>query len=200
MYVNIFFLMLVLLLSGCGESDNAPLAGDIEAVTVEANTTTFYMTRQAQMQATASYTHGITQRDVTENVQWHESNRSIAFVDAEGLVSSAEYGGDVEIDGSYKQFGNAVTLHVIALDSVQIVSPESNLSQGQTVQLRAKGTFEDGAVLDVTESMSWVLSAADSNATLEQNGTLYTGDANGTIEINAARYDINASLQLIVTP
>jgi hypothetical protein len=137
---------------------------------------------------------------VTENVQWRESNRSIAFVDAVGLVSGGEYGGNVEIEGSYKQFGNSVTLHVVALDAVKIVSPETNLSQEQTLQLRAEGTFEDGTVLDATESMFWTVSAGDSNATIEQNGTLYTGDANGTIDINVSRYDINGSLQLTVLP
>lgn len=200
MYLRIVLPAIMLLLSGCGENSNAPLAGDIEAVRVEANATTFYATTQVQMTATASYTHGIDERNVTENVQWSESNASIATVDAVGVVSGSEYSGDVEIDGRYKQFGNSVTLHVIALGSVQITVSETNLTQEQTLQLRAKGMFEDGTVLDVTDSMFWVLNAGDSNATIEQNGTLYTGDANGTIEVNASRYDVNASLQLTVTP
>ena len=69
------------------------------------------------------------------------------------------------------------------------------------MQLRAEGTFDDDTTLDVTKSMTWVLgNKGDSNATLEQNGTLYTGDANGTLDINVSRYDVNASLQITVTP
>ena len=193
-----------LLFAGCGENSNIPLAGDIEAITVEANVSTFYATQQVQMTATASYTHDIADRNVTENVTWSESNRTLATVDASGLVSGRSGGGDVKITGSYKQFGDTATLHVHALTSVAIVAPDANLSnvtQEQTLHLRAEGTFDDNTTLDVTKSMTWVLgNKGDSNASLEQNGTLYTGDANGTLDINVSRYDVNASLQITVTP
>lgn len=200
MYLRGIVLALGMLLAGCGENDNPPLAGDIASILVEANATTFYATRQVQMTATASYTHGIEDRNVTENMQWSETNASIATVDAVGLVSGGAFGGDVEISGRYEQFGNGVSLHVIALQSAEIVSDESNLSQEQTLQLRAEGMFEDGATLEVTDSMFWVMDAGESNASIEQNGTLYTGDANGTIEINVTRYDVNATLHLTVSP
>jgi len=191
---------LALLLSGCGDNSNTPLAGDIASIIVEANASSMYATQQVQMTATATYTQGIEDRNVTQYVQWRESNRSIATVDAVGRVSGAASGGDVEISGSFDQFSDSVSLHVFSLSSVQLTSDETNLSREQTLQLHALGTFDDGTTLDVTDSMLWVLDAGDSNATLEQNGTLYTGDANGTLEINATRYDVNATLKLTVTP
>ena len=193
--------MLALVFAGCGENSNMPLAGDIVAVAVEANASTFYATRQVQMTAIASYTHDIPDRNVTESVTWSESNSTLATVDAAGLVSGGSAGGDVTITGSFKQFGDSATLHVHALTSVEIIAPETNTTQEQTLQLRAEGTFDDDTTLDVTKSMTWVLgNKGDSNATLEQNGTLYTGDANGTLDINVSRYDVNASLQITVTP
>jgi hypothetical protein len=189
-----------LLFAGCGENSNVPLAGDIKTVSVEANATQLYATQQVRMTATAHYTDGIADRNVTEYMQWSESNASIAIVDAVGVVSGGRYGGDVGIDGSYQQFGNSVTLHVVALGTAKITAPDTNLTQERTLHLRAEGTFEDGTVLDVTNSMYWVLGAGDSNATIDQNGSLYTGNANGTIEVNASRYDINATLKLTVHP
>ena len=193
--------VLVLALAGCGENTNMPLAGDIVGITAEANATAFYATQQVQMTATASYTHDIADRNVTENVTWYESNTTIATVDTAGLVTGGSAGGDVNISCSYKQFGDSVMLHVYGLTSVTIITPETNTTQEQTLQLHAEGTFDDNTTLDVTNSMTWILgNAGDSNATLEQNGTLYTGDANGTLDINVTRYDVNASIQITVTP
>jgi len=191
------------LLVGCGENSNTPLAGDIASIAVEANATTFYATRNVQMNAVASYTNGVPDSNVTEFLTWSESNSSIATVDISGLVAGGSEGGDVEITGSYNQFFDSAVIHVHALTSVtlSIENNETNLSQEQTLQLQALGTFDDNTTLDVTESMTWILgNAGESNATLEQNGTLYTGDANGTLDINVTRYDVNASLTVTVTP
>ena len=191
------------LLVGCGENSNTPLAGDIASIAVEANATTFYATRNVQMNAVASYTNGVPDSNVTDYIDWSESNSSIATVDINGLVAGGSEGGDVEITGSYSQFFDSAIIHVHALTSVtlSIENNETNLSQEQTLQLQALGTFDDNTTLDVTESMTWILgNAGESNATLEQNGTLYTGDANGTLDINVTRYDVNASLTVTVTP
>jgi hypothetical protein len=191
------------LLVGCGENSNTPLAGDIASIAVEANATTFYATRNVQMNAVASYTNGVPDSNVTDYIDWSESNSSIATVDINGLVAGGSEGGDVEITGSYNQFFDSAVIHVHALTSVtlSIENNETNLSQEQTLQLQALGTFDDNTTLDVTESMTWILgNAGESNATLEQNGTLYTGDANGTLDINVTRYDVNASLTVTVTP
>ncbi|MBD3800956.1 MAG: Ig-like domain-containing protein [Campylobacterales bacterium] len=188
---------------GCGENSNTPLAGDIASIAVEANATTFYATRNVQMNAVASYTNGVPNSNVTDFINWSESNSSIATVDIKGLVAGGSEGGDVVITGSYNQFFDSATIHVHALRSVtlSIENNETNLSQEQTLQLQALGTFDDNTTLDVTESMKWILgNAGESNATLEQNGTLYTGDANGTLDINVTRYDVNASLTVTVTP
>ena len=195
--------MLAFGLVGCGNNSDIPLAGDIISLTVEENATTFYATQQVQMTAIAHYSHDIADRNVTENVDWKESNASIATVDAVGVVSGAQYGGDVNITAVYSPFFPYRTLHVHALTSVQISAEnnDTNVSQEQTLQLRAEGTFDDNTTLDVTDSMTWTLgNAGDSNASLEDNGTLYTGDANGTLEINVTRYDVNATLQISVTP
>jgi len=191
-----------LLFWGCGENDNTPLAGDIASIAVEANVTSFYATQQVQMSATAAYTNDIPDRNVTGSVDWSSSDAAIADVDTQGVVSGLSSGGDVEITGSFNQFFDSRTLHVYGLTSIAIVTDgnETNLSQEQTLQLRAEGTFDDNTTLDVTEGVAWTLIGGDSNATLEQNGTLYTGDANGTLEIIVTRYDVNASRSFSVLP
>jgi hypothetical protein len=202
MYFKMILLAATLLFAGCGENSNVPLAGDIESISVEANATEFYATQQVQMTATASYTLDVPDDNVTVFIEWSESNGSIATADGGGLVSGGEFGGDVEITGRYEQFSDRVTLFVHALTSVEINASGtdlSNVSQEQTLQLYALGTFDDDTTLDVTESMTWILGKGDSNASLEQNGTLYTGNAVGTLEINVTRYDVNDSFEINVT-
>jgi len=192
-------------LGGCGESSNMPLAGDITDINVssDGNVTSFYATQKVQMTATASYTNDVPDRDVTQYVTWSSSDTNKASVTEVGLVSGGSTGGDVEITGSYKSFASSMILTVHALTSIEINATDANLSnvtQEQTLHLRAEGTFDDNATLDVSDSVRWILgNAGDSNATLDQNGTLYTGDANGTLDINVSRYDINASLEINIT-
>jgi len=198
----LFLPLIVFWMAGCGEThDNDPLAGDIDHVVVEANQSVLYATRHAQADATAYYTLDVPERNVTQYVEWTSSNTTIAEVDTVGLVSGMEFGGNVTIKGGYRGFEDTVTLRVIALEDVRIVPPETNLTQEQTVHLRVDGTFADGKHLDVTDAMEWVLGdVGESNASLEQNGTLYTGDFNGTLEVNVSRYDVNDSLKLYVAP
>jgi len=190
---------------GCGESSNIPLAGDIVDINIssDGNVTSFYATQTVQMTATASYTNDVPDRNVTKDITWESNDTNIAGVDVVGLVSGGSAGGDVEITGSYKQFASSMVLTVHALTSLEINATDANLSnvtQEQTLHLRAEGTFDDNTTLDVTNSVKWVLgNKGDSNASLDQNGTLYTGDANGTLDINVSRYDINASLEINIT-
>lgn len=205
MYLKVILLVTALFFAGCGENSNVPLAGDIASISVEANATEFYATQQVQMTATASYTLDVPDENVTVFIDWSESNGSIATVDGSGLVSGGEFGGDVNITGSYEQFSDRVSLFVHALTSVEINASGTDLSavtQEQTMHLYALGTFDDNTTLDVTQGVgiTWILgNAGDSNATLEQNGTLYTGNAEGLLEINVTRYDVNDSFEINVT-
>ena len=206
MYMKVILPAAALLILGCGENSNVPLAGDIDSLSVEANATEFYATQQVQMTATASYTLDVPDENVTAFIDWSESNSSIATVDGSGLVSGAEFGGDVEITGSFEQFSDSAIVHVHALTSVEINASDTNLStvtQEQTMQLYALGTFDDNTTLDVTQGIgvNWIKGSgfSDSNATLERNGTLYTGNAEGILEINVTRYDVNDSFEINVT-
>ncbi|GEM_PF-2597160 len=196
------FLLVLLWFAGCGETHtNDPLAGDIERIEVDVNQTKMYATRSVLATATAYYTLGVPERNVTEYIEWASSNTTIADFDDIGIVGGRESGGNVTIMGRFDEFEDGKQIEVIALVSARILPPESNLSREQTLQLKVEGTFADGKVLEVGEAMSWTLGGtADSNASIDQNGTLYTGDFNGTLEVNVSRYDVNDSLRLYVAP
>ena len=195
-------LLPLLLWTGCGETaDNRPIAGDIDAIKIEANATVMAATASVQMSARVYYTLDIPDRNVTENVEWLSSNTTIATVDGLGVVHGGSAGGNVTVSGSYESFLDSVQITVYALERLEVVSPETNVTREQTLQLHAEGTFENGTKRDVSDAVVWRLGKSEeNNATLEQNGTLYTGDANGTLDINISRYDVNASLRLYVTP
>ncbi len=195
-------LLPLLLWTGCGENaGNRPIAGDIDSIKVEANATAMAATASVQVSARAYYTLDIPDRNVTEDVEWLSSNTTIATVDGLGVVRGGSAGGNVTVSGTYESFGGSVRITVYALKSLEAVSPEINVTQEQTLRLHALGTFEDGSKRDVSDAVVWRLGKSqENNASLEQNGTLYTGDANGTLDINISRYDVNTSLRLYVTP
>lgn len=197
-----FFMAVIigLWIAGCGDATNAPAAGDIAGLTSDANQSQMYATQQIQMVATASYTQGVPDRNVTEYVTWDSNDTSIADVTTDGVVYGSSAGGDVNITASFESFYSVNTITVIGLNAISIDANETNLTVEQTVQITATGTFEDNATLDITESVTWVMTVPDdSNATLESNGTLYTGDVNGTIELNATRGDVNASASFSIS-
>lgn len=202
MYHFVSLIILSLWLGGCGETpSNVPLAGDIEAIVVEADATQMYATETLQMSATAFYTLDVPERNVTANINWGSSDAEMASVDSAGLVSGEGAGGTVTITGHYNGFSDSSNIAVIPLVSLEINATDTNLTQEQTLRLTAVATFDDNARRDVTDAVTWVLgNAGDSNASLEQNGTLYTGDMNGILEVNVTRFDINATIELLVTP
>lgn len=189
-------------LAGCGDTaTNAPVSGDIAGLSSDANVSQMYATGQIRMTATASYTQGVPDRNVTEYVNWDSNDTSIVTVSAEGVVSGYSVGGNATITAGYNRFSSVNTIAVIGLERISIDANETNVSVEQTIQLTAAGTFEDNATFDVTQGVTWSITAPDdSNASIEQNGTLYTGDLNGTLDINVTRYDVNASLTLSIAP
>jgi hypothetical protein len=202
-------LLMPLFFLGCGDNTNTPLAGDVASISVSPQGSDLYATQKLQMTATAHYTQGVPDSNVTVNITWESSDTGMAFFSPTditankiGLLTAGTKGGDVNITGFYDQFADSAIVHMHALESMDLNTSDANLSdvhQEQTLHLRAWGTFDDNTTLDITDSVLWVLgNAGDSNATLDQNGTLYTGDANSTLDVNVTRDDVNASLQINV--
>ena len=192
---------------GCGETpENNPIAGDIASIRVDINESghsSMYADEKIQFVATVSYTEDIPDRNVTESVKWRSSNTSIAEVSPTGMVTGVSESGTVEITASYNHFDDTKSIDVYALTSIELTAPSIDVPKGQTIQVKATGTFDDGSdtkrEITFNEKLEWVLTKPDdSNASLEQNGTLYTGDKNTTLDINVTRYDINASLKINV--
>jgi len=201
--VRLFILLFsVIWWAGCGsDATNVPSAGDIAGLTSEANQTQMYATQQIQMTATVSYSQGLPDRNVTEYVSWDSNDTDIATVTVYGVVGAGSVGGDINITASYDHFSSVNTINVIGLSTITVDCNETNLTLGQTVQLSATGTFEDNASFDISNKVVWTLyPPTDSNASIEQNGTLYTGDINGTLEVVVIRYDVNATASLLVAP
>ncbi len=200
-------LMSALWFGGCGETpSNAPIAADVVSITVDINESghsSMYADEKIQFIATVSYSEDVPDRNVTESVKWHSSNTTIAEVSPTGMVTATKESGTVEITADYDQFNDTKSIVVYALTSMDLTVPNTDVQRGETIQVKATGTFDDGlnTKRDITfdEKLEWVLTKPDdSNASLEQNGTLYTGDKNTTLDINVTRYDINASLKINV--
>ncbi len=197
---RLVMLTVALLLSGCGDSSNTPAISDIKSIKVDVNSSKIYSTDTAQMSAIAYFDTDRSQIDITSAILYDSSNTTIATVTDSGVISGVSGGGVVEIHGWYRGLGDSATLDVVALKEIQITTDELNISTQSYVQLSSTGSFEDNYTADISSHVSWsiVESPDESNLSLEQNGTLYSGDKNGTITIRATRYDINNTIELYV--
>lgn len=124
-------------------------------------------------------------KDVTSTAKWTSSNSSVATVSA-GVATTVGT-GTATISASQDDGSATASLIVTAstLSSIAITpsSPTVTLSQQNTQQFKATGTFADGSTQDLTTVVQWT-SGTTSVATINNNG-LASLVATGTSQITA---------------
>lgn len=83
------------------------------------------------------------------------------------------------------------------LTSIAVTPSSPSITQGNTVQFNATGSYSDGTTRDISSSVSWTTSNAGIAAI--SNGGLATGAGAGTVTIKAISGDIFGTRALIVT-
>jgi hypothetical protein len=118
----------------------------------------------AQMTATGNYTDDST-NDVTNSVSWSSDTPSVATIDSAGLITTHHHGAAVvmatigTIYGSVSASINVVVTNVLA--SIALTPPTVTLFYvGNTTQLTATGTYNDGDTANITGSVTWHTSNA----------------------------------------
>jgi hypothetical protein len=137
--------------------------------------------RALALRALATYDDGQSGIDITSRVTWSSDKPAIATI---GAVSSGEVllsgvaAGKTKILAfepldRVKSDGDAGRVTVVArLAALAVDPPAVSLRNGQGTTLRAFGTFEGGAVADVTADVEWSSDARDV-AVVESGGAVF---------------------------
>ena len=84
------------------------------------------------------------------------------------------------------------------LVSIQVSTPNANITVGDTEQVTATGKYSDKTTKDLTSSVSWTTSPAGL-ATVAAGGVL-TATSNGTVSVTATMSSVSGSVSLSIAP
>jgi hypothetical protein len=148
------------------------------------------------LHAIATMSDGTTQ-DMTTTATWSSTQPAIATV-AQGNVSSMAK-GSAQVSAAYKGLtGNSsITVGPPALASIAVTPNQSSLPLGENEQLVANGTYTDGSVQNISQSVTWTTAAA-TIATVSGGGVV--GKGPGTTTISATSGSISGSASVKVVP
>ena len=153
---------------------------------------------QAQLTVTGHYDNSSTQ-DLTHQVQWQSNNTDIASVGLLGVDTGLIHThakGLATISATHIPSGIeqhiSLTVTDAVLDSIEISSEASELSNNTTLQFMATGLFSDNSRRDITSEVTWLSShdalAVISNAPHSKGlaeGRINHSDDNGIVTIKA---------------
>jgi uncharacterized protein YjdB len=113
-----------------------------------------------QFTATGSYSDG-SSRDLSSQVTWSTSSPMIATVDGAGRATTLTQGTVTvsAVDPSNRvasgPLSATLTVDPAELVRMTLIPGRVQLVEGQSGELRASGTFTDGSVRDVSQSVGW---------------------------------------------
>ena len=142
-----------------------------------------------QYTATLRLSNG-TDVDVTEDVAWTTSSKTVAHIDAAGLATGVSEGEStitatlVVDDESYTGSGTlTVKAPGISIDEIRVTPPRAEIFIGDTQDYTATALLNDGTSVDITDAASW--SSSDSTVAQVDAEGVATGVGEGTSTISA---------------
>jgi hypothetical protein len=130
----------------------------------------------AKVTVSITFSDGTT-KDVTDKAEWKSGSYKIATVTA-GTVKAVAYGKSY-VTAKYGGKTVKVPVTVDVLKYLEVSQMNLSLTVGQSVQLIATATFEDGSEADVSKTAVWAstkeLTATGKNGLVKANskGTAY---------------------------
>lgn len=181
---------------GSGGGGTPPPGPTLSSISVSGPGSIAYGSSPKQLTATGTYSDGSTQ-SLTSKVKWASSDSSVATISASGAVSPVK-GGQTTITATSGTVDGALSLTVTVSLSSLVISPGSQgINVGDSLQLAATGTYQDGTTKDLTASATWSSSAIGIASV--STGGLATGLKGGQATITATSGAVKGSSALTVT-
>lgn len=189
-FIFSFLITAALLLSACKSSDQSISVTSFE---VDASTQSIAIGYLVNLKATASFSN-YTSEEVSDKATYTVSDNEILTASNKSSnVFKALKIGDAVINVTYRGYEENINITVTDVELLDIkLSPtEPNVAKGNSLKINANGTYSDGVVADIAESVIWS-SSDETMATLDDSGVL-TAKSTGSVEITATSNGISSS-------
>jgi len=144
------------------------------------------MDMSVQLQLDAIYENNVRENiTVDDAVIWTISNEAIVSIDSSGILNTVQTGTvDIIVNAFGKEAKHTLTISN-PVTRIELVNPPQSLIVNSTSQLQLSAFFENGDIVDITntESITW-LSSDEQFVTVDDNGllnALSTGTASITV-------------------
>lgn len=150
-----------------------------------------------QLTATGNYNDGTTQ-DVTGKVSWTGAIPGVVDLSSVGLLTALGAGtATVKATSGSISGSDTVTVLATTLVSIAISPANPSVPKGETQQLIATGTYNDGSTQDISSKVTWS-GAVPGVVSLSAAGLVTTTNL-GTATITAAEGSISATTVVTVS-
>jgi len=150
-----------------------------------------------------------TTQSLTTWATWSTSNAGVATISnassSKGLATALAV-GSTNITALFDSVTSSptatLTVTPAVLTAIDVTPKNTSIALGLTQQYKAKGTYSDGSMLDLTSAVTWISSQSGvASMSISTNG-LATSVAQGTTTITASLFNVtsNNSATLTVTP
>jgi len=144
----------------------------------------------------AHYPDNVT-KDITSFATWSSSDVNVAKIDLSGAAVGAEPGA-ATISAAISDMSGSTALNVSRdLLSIAVTPASSSIANGAVQQFKARGTFSDKTIKDITASVVWK-SSNTSVAFVDATGRAVAGNVAGAAVISASLGTKRASAALKV--
>ena len=150
-----------------------------------------------QLAATGTYSDGST-TILTTQVQWSSSSIATATISSSGMVTSLAPGSSTLAATLNGVSGNTLlSVTSATLQSIAVTSVQSSFALGQSIQLKATGTYSNGTTQDLTSTVIW---SSDTPATGVVSSTgVATGVHAGSFNARAVSNGVSGTETISVT-
>ena len=204
----ISYIFLALILSACGNSEDAEKVKDaievnqLDITALELTSSKIIMETLATLQITAKAVIGDAMTatlDVSNKVTWSSSNNDIASINQSGLLTGKSE-GLVTITAQLADLSAEIQIQLSSalLESIVITNNPSPVSVCRTgYSLKAEGNYDDTTTRDITSDVTW--SSDDPTQLAFNSSGIFSTYKNGTVEVTATRNSISGSADVTVT-
>ena len=166
----------------------------MQSIAVAPSNPSVSQSQTQQFTATGTYSDGST-KNITTTVTWASSNTAVATIGANtGLATGISAGTSqvtASLGGITSSSDNLTVVKSITLQSIAVAPSNPSVSQSQTQQFTATGTYSDGSTKNITTTVTWA-SSNTAVATIGANTGLATGLSAGTSQITASLGSISS--------
>ena len=166
----------------------------LQSIAVAPSNSSVSQSQTQQFTATGTYSDNTT-KDITTSVSWASSNTAVASIGVNTGLATGISAGTSQITaslGSISSPNDILTIvKGISLQSIAVAPSNPSVSQSQTQQFTATGTYSDGSTKNITTTVTWT-SSNTAVATIGVNTGLATGLSAGTSQITASLGSISS--------